>query len=69
MVETQEARGRIPAPVAQGPFGFGYPHAGVRAIEITNNSVGDAPVLSEMMDPIESEETLANVSVEGVYDV
>lgn len=40
----------------------------IRAIEITDNSVGDAPMLAELMGQIASEESIASVSGDGAYD-
>ena len=40
----------------------------VRAIEITANSVGDAPMLPALLEQIPPEETLASVGADGAYD-
>ena len=40
----------------------------IRAVEITDNSVGDAPVLPELLTHIPDDEPLASVSADGAYD-
>ena len=40
----------------------------VRAIEITANSVGDAPMLPALLEQIPPEEALASVGADGAYD-
>ena len=40
----------------------------VRAIEITANSVGDAPMLPALLEQIPPEEALATVGADGAYD-
>lgn len=40
----------------------------IRAIEVTNNSVGDAPMLPELLGQIPHDEPIASVSVDGAYD-
>jgi hypothetical protein len=40
----------------------------IRAIEVTDNSVGDAPMLPELLAQIPQEESLASVSADGAYD-
>ena len=40
----------------------------VRAIEITANSVGDAPMLPVLLEQIPPEEALASVGADGAYD-
>ena len=39
-----------------------------RAIEVTDNSVGDAPMLLELMAQIPAAEPVASVSADGAYD-
>jgi len=40
----------------------------IRAIEVTDNSVGDAPMLPELLGQIPSDEPIASVSGDGAYD-
>ena len=40
----------------------------IRAIEVTDNSVGDAPMLPELMAQIPATEPVASVSADGAYD-
>ena len=40
----------------------------IRAIEVTDNSVGDAPVLPHLLGQIPADEPLASVSGDGAYD-
>ncbi len=40
----------------------------IRAIEVTDNSVGDAPMLPELMAQIALDEPMASVSADGAYD-
>jgi len=40
----------------------------IRAIEVTDNSVGDAPMLSELLGQIPQGEPIASVSADGAYD-
>jgi hypothetical protein len=40
----------------------------IRAIEVTDNSVGDAPMLPELMAQIPAAEPVASVSADGAYD-
>ena len=40
----------------------------IRAIEVTDNSVGDAPVLPHLRAQIPPDEKLASVSADGAYD-
>lgn len=40
----------------------------IRAIEVTNNSVGDAPMLPELLGQIPADEAVASVSGDGAYD-
>ncbi|KIA79206.1 transposase [Chromobacterium piscinae] len=40
----------------------------IRAIEVTDNSVGDAPMLPELLSQIPAEEKIAAVSGDGAYD-
>jgi hypothetical protein len=40
----------------------------IRAIEVTDNSVGDAPMLPELMAQIPAAEPVARVSADGAYD-
>ncbi|MDZ7854814.1 IS5 family transposase [Sphaerotilus sp.] len=40
----------------------------IRAIEVTDNSVGDAPMLPELLSQIPDEEAVLSVSGDGAYD-
>ncbi len=40
----------------------------IRAIEVTDNSVGDAPMLPEVLKQIPLDEPVASVSADGTYD-
>lgn len=40
----------------------------IRAIEVTGNSVGDAPMLPDLLDQIPEEEPIASVCGDGAYD-
>ncbi|MTE08879.1 IS5 family transposase, partial [Escherichia coli] len=40
----------------------------IRAMEVTDNSVGDAPVLPALLGQIPADEKIASVSGDGAYD-
>jgi hypothetical protein len=40
----------------------------IRAIEVTDNATGDAPILPCLLDQIPAEEAIASVSGDGAYD-
>ncbi len=40
----------------------------IRAIEVTDNTVGDAPMLPELLKQIQPDEAIASVSADGAYD-
>jgi hypothetical protein len=40
----------------------------IRAIEVTDNATGDAPILSCLLDQIPADETVASFSGDGAYD-
>jgi len=40
----------------------------IRAIEVTSNSVGDAPMLPELLAQIASTTTISTVTGDGAYD-
>jgi hypothetical protein len=40
----------------------------IRAMEVTDNSIGDAPVLPALLDQIPADELIASVSGDGAYD-
>jgi len=40
----------------------------IRAMEVTDNSIGDAPVLPALLGQIPADERIAGVSGDGVYD-
>jgi hypothetical protein len=41
----------------------------IRAIEVTDNSVGDSPMLPELLAQIPLDEALASVSADGAHDI
>lgn len=41
----------------------------IRTMEVTDNSVGDAPVLPGLLDQIPADERIASVSGDGTYDM
>jgi hypothetical protein len=41
----------------------------IRAIEVTDNATGDAPMLPCLLDQIADDETIASVSGDGAYDM
>lgn len=40
----------------------------IRAVEVTGNRVGDAPMLKPLLDQIAPEEAIASLSADGAYD-
>lgn len=40
----------------------------IRAIEITDNAIGDAPMLPELLGQIPADKPLHSVSTDGAYD-
>jgi hypothetical protein len=40
----------------------------IRAMEVTDNSIGDAPILPRLLDQIPADERIASVSGDGAYD-
>lgn len=40
----------------------------IRAVEVTTNSIGDAPVLPDLLDQIPQDETISSVGGDGAYD-
>ena len=40
----------------------------IRAIEVTSNAIGDAPMLPELLAQIPGDEAIARVSADGAYD-
>ena len=40
----------------------------IRAIEVTDNTTGDAPMLPELLTQISADEVIGNVSADGAYD-
>src|SRR6218665_109081 len=49
-------------------LGFDASTLEIRAIEVTDNSVGDAPMLPELLGQIPPDEPIASVSADGAYD-
>lgn len=49
-------------------LGIGEQTLEIRAIEVTDNAVGDAPMLPELLKQIEPDEAIASVSADGAYD-
>lgn len=54
--------------MAQGSSGIDAQTLENRAIEITDNAIGDAPMLPELLAQIPPEEPLHSVSADGAYD-
>lgn len=42
--------------------------APVRAVEVTSNNIGDAPVLPELLNQIPADQDIGSVTADGVYD-
>jgi transposase len=40
----------------------------VRAVEVTTNNIGDAPMLPELLDQIPEDQNLGSVTADGAYD-
>ncbi|MEN9368213.1 MAG: hypothetical protein RL489_2571 [Pseudomonadota bacterium] len=40
----------------------------IRAVEVTGNTMGDAPMLPELLAQIPPEEAIASVCADGAYD-
>ena len=40
----------------------------VRAVEVTTNNVGDAPMLPELLDQIPKDQNIGSVTADGAYD-
>ena len=40
----------------------------IRAVEVTSNAIGDAPLLPELLAQIAPEEAIANVTADSAYD-
>ena len=40
----------------------------VRAVEVTTSTVGDAPMLTELLAQIPSEQDIGSVTADGAYD-
>ena len=41
----------------------------VRAVEVTGNNIGDAPILPELLDQLLSDEEIGSVTADGAYDI
>ena len=52
----------------KGHLGIDASTLEIRAMEVTDNSVGDAPVLPALLDQIPADECIASVSGDGAYD-
>jgi hypothetical protein len=52
----------------KGHLGIDASTLEIRAMEVTDNSIGDAPVLPALLDQIPVEEKIASVSGDGAYD-
>lgn len=53
---------------ASGALGIDASTLEIQAMEVTDNSVGDAPVLPAPLDQIPADERIASVSGDGAYD-
>ena len=40
----------------------------VRAVEVTTNNIGDAPMLPELLDQIPPDQDIGSVTADGAYD-
>jgi len=40
----------------------------IRAIEVTSNAIGDAPMLPRLLAQVPADEPIASVSADGAYD-
>ncbi len=49
-------------------FGIDAATLEIRAIEVTDNSIGDAPMLTDLLSQIPLEKQIASVSGDGAYD-
>ena len=49
-------------------LGIDAPSLEIRAMEVADNSIGDAPVMPTLLDQIPAEEMIASVSGDGAYD-
>jgi hypothetical protein len=58
----------VPPPVAQGASRDRCVHARIRSMEVTDNGIGDAPVLPALLGQIPADEKIASVSGDGAYD-
>ena len=54
--------------MAQVHLGIDASTLEIRAIEVTDNSVGDAPMLPGLLGQIPPDEPIASVSTDGAYD-
>ena len=55
-------------PIHQVHLGIDADTLEIRAIEVTGNGVGDAPMLPELLNQVPSNEPIASVSADGAYD-
>ncbi len=49
-------------------IGIGEETLEVRAIEVTGNNIGDAPVLPDLLDQIPADEQIGSVTADGAHD-
>lgn len=67
-MEAQEARGEYRRQWRKVHLGIDEETLEIRAIEVTDNGVGDAPMLPELLKQIPEDEAVASVSADGAYD-
>jgi hypothetical protein len=41
----------------------------IRAVEVTSSSIGDAPMLPDLLDQIPPDEEIGSVTGDGAYDI
>jgi len=54
--------------VEKGAFGVDATTLEIRAIEVMDNTTGDAPILPCLLDQIGANEVIASVIGDGAYD-
>jgi hypothetical protein len=67
-MEGEEARRPLSPPMAQGHLGIDAATLEIRAVGVTDNSIGDAPMLPKLLGQILLEEHIISVSGDGAYD-
>jgi hypothetical protein len=67
-VEDQKARADYRRQRRKAHLGVDAKTLDIRAIEITDNAIGDAPMLPYLLPQIPEDEPLCSVSADGAYD-